>query len=293
MIAPPRHAVEFGDRGRLVFTIGGAAGANGFAGFRVYDTFGADGDAQAQLIAVWNLESGALDGILLGPSTGEFRTGAIGGVAIDAMAQVGATQCGVIGSGRQAETQLMAASAVRPLKRVLVFSPSAQHRESFARRMSKVISRPVIAVPTAREATVGVEILICATNSPSPVIDSGWLLPGVHINTVGSRLQGAHELPVELGDRVTQAATDSLAQIRALPRPHFLHGTQAGEKMMELSEVLANPTVVRGRTDITLFCSVGVAGSEVAVAAWLLREYRMRAAGPFRAPVSAAKSKLK
>jgi alanine dehydrogenase len=275
MVAPPRHAVEFGDRGRLVFTIGGVAGREGFAGFRVYDTFGPEGEAQAQLTAIWNLDRSALDGILLGPSLGEFRTGAIGGVAIDAMAKADATQCGIIGSGPQAETQLMAAAAVRPaLKQVLVFSRSVENRENFARRMSRSILRPVSSVSTAREATVGSEILICATNSPTPVIDCDWLSPGVHINTVGSRLQDAHELPVELGERTTRAATDSLAQIRALPRPHFLRGTPAGEKMIELSDVLATPFVARGPADITLFCSVGVAGSEVAVGAALLRKHR-------------------
>jgi ornithine cyclodeaminase/alanine dehydrogenase-like protein (mu-crystallin family) len=274
--SPPRHAVEFGPAGRLVFTIGGSTAADaGFAGFRVYDTFGDDGSANAQLVAIWNLSDGKLEGLILGPLLGAIRTGAIGGVAIDLLTRADAKRCGVIGTGVQAETQLQAAVAMRPgIESVFVFSRSPEKRESFARKMSLAVSRQVVAASSAQQASEGADLLICATDSRSPVVELGWCSPGVHINTVGSRSIDAHEMPAELGECVAICATDSLEQIAALPKRHFLDGTHAGRHMVELSQLVAGDGPARRPLDITLFCSVGVSGSEVAVGSALLRKHR-------------------
>ncbi|WP_224274777.1 hypothetical protein [Streptomyces sp. LS1784] len=62
--------------------------------------------------------------------------------------------------------------------------------------------------------------------------------------------------------------TDSLGR-PATPEPHIL----PVERMVDLGAVLAGAEVGRtGRDDITAFCSVGLAGTEVAVAAVLLEE---------------------
>jgi alanine dehydrogenase len=63
------------------------------------------------------------------------------------------------------------------------------------------------------------------------------------------------------------------AQLHAYPAPHVLEGTRAGQHMLDLADIVA--AGVSGRrspTDITLFCSVGLAGTEVAVADALLRQ---------------------
>ena len=78
LISPPRHHVSFGDRGDLVFTIGGILGEAPLAGFRVYETFG--GAEHCQIVAVWSVDDARLKGIVLGERLGSLRTGAIGGV---------------------------------------------------------------------------------------------------------------------------------------------------------------------------------------------------------------------
>jgi ornithine cyclodeaminase len=277
LVAPPRHSVAF-DTGQLVFTIGGIAadadGRNGIAGFRVYETFPGTGTARAQLVAVWDSGSGDLRGLIVGDALGVLRTGAIGGVAIDRMARPDVRTCAIIGSGRQAESQLMAAVAVRPgLETIRVYSRKARNREDFAARLSGRLGRTIRPVADARDAVAGADLVLCATDSGSPVIELHWLARGAHVSTLGPKLADRHELPRAIGEIADVAATDSPAQFHGYAKPHFLAGTPAGEHMLDLADIVA--ARVSGRrspADVTLFCSVGLAGTEVAIADALLRQ---------------------
>jgi ornithine cyclodeaminase/alanine dehydrogenase-like protein (mu-crystallin family) len=277
LVAPPRHSVAF-ETGQLVFTIGGIAAAegatDGIAGFRVYETFRGAGSARAQLVAVWDSGSGDLRGLVVGDALGVLRTGAIGGVAIDRMARPDVRTCGIIGSGKQAESQLMAAVTVRPgLETIRIYSRNARNREDFAERMSGRVGRSIQPVADARDAVLGADLVLCATDSGSPVIETQWLARGVHVTTLGPKLVDHHELPRVIGDIADLAATDSPAQFHAYAKPHFLEGTPAGRHMLDLADIVAGRVAGRrSPTDITLFCSVGLAGTEVAVADALLRQ---------------------
>src|SRR5262249_37408145 len=151
------------------------------AGFRVYDTF-AEGDAdRPQVVAVWDIAGGALQGLVLGTRLGELRTGAIGGVAIRCMAGAEAAVVGGVGSGAQARTQLMAAAAVRRLRDVRVYSRSSDRRRAFASEMRAQLGLTVTPVAAAQDAVAAADIVICATDSAVPVIEATWLKPGAHV----------------------------------------------------------------------------------------------------------------
>lgn len=276
LVAPPRHSVAF-DSGQLVFTIGGIdAGGDeraGIAGFRVYETFRGSGAARAQLVAVWDSVSGDLRGLVIGEALGILRTGAIGGVAIDRMARPDVRICAVIGSGQQAESQVMAAVAVRPgLEEIRIYSRNAGNREGFAARMSARLGRAIRPVATARDAVAGADLVLCATDSGAPVLETHWLARGAHVSTLGPKLADRHELPRDIGDLADVAATDSPAQLQGYSAPYFLEGTRAVTQMLDLADIVAGRAVGRRNpADITLFCSVGLAGTEVAVADALLR----------------------
>jgi alanine dehydrogenase len=93
------------------------------------------------------------------------------------------------------------------------------------------------------------------------------LRPGTHVNTIGPKFEDTHELSPRVAEKSAIVATDSLAQVDAYPRPFFLAGTPARERMVELGEIVAGRRP--GRTspdDVTLFCSVGLAGTEVVLA---------------------------
>jgi len=268
-VSPPRHHVPFDGHGDLVFTIGGITGDRPLAGFRVYDTF--TGKEQTQIVAVWSADDARLKGIVLGERLGAIRTGAIGGVAIRHLSPPDAKIVGLIGSGLQARMQLAAAASVRPIRKAYIYSRDARHRAAFAEDMQAQLGFEVTPVARAKDAAMEADIVICATSSTRPVLDRSDLKPGAHINTLGPKTIDAHELGLDVAAAASIIATDSTEQARSYASPFFLQGSSHEQRMVELSDIVAGRTAHRTSSDqTTLFCSVGLAGTEVAVAAAIL-----------------------
>jgi ornithine cyclodeaminase/alanine dehydrogenase-like protein (mu-crystallin family) len=267
LIAPPRLLAGLGG-GDLAFTAGRLAGTG--YGFRAYDTMPTT--ESDQITVVYDEGSGRLAGVITGEFLGAARTGAIGAVAVDVLARPDAGVLALIGSGRQAWTQAWAIRAVRVLRELRVYSRDAQHRDKFAQRASDELGLPAIAVADQAAALDGADIVVLATNSTTPVIEAGWAAgAGTHITTLGPKQSGAHECPVELAGRADVILTDSPAQLDAYPRPFFLDAATR-ERIGPLGAAAAGEGQGRtSRDQVTLFCSVGLAGTDVAVAAALLR----------------------
>ncbi len=100
-----------------------------------------------------------------------------------------------------------------------------------------------LAAPTAADAARGADVVVLATTSTVPVLDAATVEPGTHLTTVGPKWTGAHETPLELLRRAAVITCDSPQQAAAYPDP---------------------------AADITVHCSVGLAGTEVIIAAALL-----------------------
>lgn len=266
LVSPPRFRLET-DQGDLVFTAGAATGFEKVIGFRVYDTYGNDLNGHEQLVCVFDSDTGVFQGIVIGNSLGAVRTGAIGGAAINCMARMDADQIAVIGTGVQARTQLEAAVAVRDIKRIRVYSRNQENRKKFAEEMTKKLDIDVATVDSSKDCIEGADIVICATNSGTPVFETDWLKPGVHINTVGPKSVKRHEVPIEVAACSSVIATDSIEQLRAYTTPHFLVGTPDEDRITQLSDIITGKSCGRmAVSDITLFCSMGLAGTEVVVA---------------------------
>lgn len=263
--APPRVRADLGD-GHLVFTAG-RLGQQKLFGFRAYDTFvGAE-----QLVAVWGSDDGRLRAVVHGDELGARRTGAIGAVAVDVAARPGAVRLGLVGAGRQAWAQLWAVRAVRELGEVTVAARRRERAAAFARRAADELGVRVRAVEAVREAVSGQDVVVVATNSPVPVLDADWIEPGTHVTTLGPKTVSRHEVPADLADRAGLLLTDSPAQVTGYGEAHVL----PTDRMVALGAVLAGAAPGRTSPDeITVFCSVGLAGTEVAVAAALCEEGR-------------------
>jgi alanine dehydrogenase len=256
--SPPRFGLDV-EEGSLVFTAG-AAEALGAMGFRVYQTV-AEGD---QLVASFDTETGTLEGVVIGTRLGAVRTGAIGGVAVDHLAREDAVVLGVLGSGKQARTQVEAVTSVRAFEEARVFSPTRENREAFAREASREME--VEAVASAETAVRGADVLIVATTSTEPVFDPEWLAPGAHVTTLGPKFEGASEIDPSLPARCDSIVTDSLAQVDGYDRPYVVSGDER-DRTVELSAIVAGEREGRSDPDDrTLFCSVGLAGTEVVLA---------------------------
>jgi alanine dehydrogenase len=260
-VSPPRHVAAFDDGG-LVFTVGGNAD---FAGFRAYETFSKPAlEKEDQLVAVWDRATRRLSGLAIGERLGALRTGALGGVAIDRMVPKNVRKLAVIGAGLQAETQMIAACAVRSFDEIILFSRAKENREAFAGKMTLLLKKNVRASSSAERAVQDADVVILASNSSIPVIDAAWLKPGAHVNTLGPKKKSAHELPLDTADAATLIASDSPQQIAAMGAEHMLHGNPALARILHLGD----PKVLEKRgPGVSLFLSSGLAGSEVAALA--------------------------
>ncbi len=256
--APARVHVEIGE-GRLVFTAGALSGE--WFGYRSYDTL--DVDPGEQVVVLQSARSGQVTAIAIGNSLGQMRTGALGGLAVDVLAREDANTVGIIGSGRQAWTQIWAISAVRKLDRVSVFSRTANHAVAFAKRVRDELAAECEAVDSAAAAARDHGIVVLATNSRTPIIDPTWLAPGTHVTTVGPKQIGASEFGLDLVEAANVAVTDSLAQLHAYRPPNIVASSRHAEQVLSLGAVVASPS--SGRRDdsqITLYLSVGLAGTD-------------------------------
>ncbi len=188
---------------------------------------------------------------------GQIRTGAASGYATDLLADPQAETLGIIGSGFQARTQLDAIRAVRPIKTVRVWSRSEEKRRRFAEESS------VSAVDSAEEVVRGARIVVTATNSKEPVLESSWVEPGTMINAMGSNVANRREIPADLVQRADLIAADSIEQAKI----------EAGDLLLanDWSNVVELKDVQRhyDAKQITIFESLGLGVEDVAAGAFL------------------------
>lgn len=249
LTAPPRLSAA-----GLTFTVGATSDAFGFRAYPNLET-----PLEEQLVAVWNGQ-GQVEGVIVGRLLGPLRTSALSAVAADVLARPDASRLGLIGSGVQARAHALAVATVRPLSQVLVYSRSADHRETLAAEL-RSLGLPAEAAASAEQICAGSDLLTLATDSVQPVIEADWVRPGTHVCTLGPKEKERHELPPELAGRCALIVTDSPAQLKATSGGHVM----SGAAVRALGEYARNPPPRRAE-DITLFLSVGLAGTEVVLA---------------------------
>lgn len=246
----PRVSADLGE-GEMTFTAGATPEVYGY---RSYDSLGMG--KVDQIVTCLDRRTRRVKYVHVGSLVGISRTGAIGGVAVDAMAAADATTLAVIGSGIQAYWQVWAISAARRLRDIRVYSPTPERRTAFARRITDKLGLPISAVADAREAVEGAQIVVLATTATEPVIDTAWVSDGAHVNALGRKAPGAAEYDEALL-RDSFITTDSLPQLEAVAggtagvAPLGLHLQPAGDRM-------------HGKR-LSLFQSCGLAGTEVAL----------------------------
>jgi len=189
-----------------------------------------------------------------------LRVGATSGVAAKHLARRDAKSMGLLGSGEQARTQLTAALAVRPIKKVKVYSPTKENRERFAREMSAQCNVEVVPVSSAEEAVRGGDIVTAATNTVEPVVEGRWLEEGTHVNSIvgGDGYLPRRELDDETIRRASVIVVGYKPQIFIDRQAEFAERLDRGivkpEDLHELGDLLTGKC--RGRNndqEITLF----------------------------------------
>jgi ornithine cyclodeaminase/alanine dehydrogenase-like protein (mu-crystallin family) len=258
-----------------------AAGDDRYYGAKIYSTNPKHGahfffllfrSSDAQPLAMF--EANAL---------GQIRTGAASGLATDLLARPDAKTLAIIGSGFQARTQLEAVRTVRKIESVRVWSPTPEKRDAFAAEFS------VEAASSAQEAVRGSAIVVTATNSRDPVLDSAWIESGTHINATGSNQSTRRELPADLIQRADVVAVDSIEQSR-MESGDLLMAWGPNEwkdtRLTELTHLVTGKVPGRLAPDaVTIFKSNGLALEDVATAGFVYESALEAGMGRSMAPL--------
>lgn len=271
----PRRRLRAGRGGLMIMAA--AAPGMGAMGYKAY------GAGARMKVFLYSAETGQLLAIMEANGLGQVRTGAASGVATRYMARQDAAVVGLIGAGFQARSQLEAVCAVRSIRRVQVYSRTAERRAAFAQEMEAALRVEVVPVESAPAAVQGADIVITATNARDPVLEGAWLEPGQHINAIGANSLTRRELDEAAVARAEVVAADSREQA-ALECGDIVFAIDRGflrwEQVYELADIVAGYRPGRrSREGITLFESQGLALEDVAAAMVAYERARERGLG--------------
>jgi len=286
-VLPLRSMVWMPDRTGMIGLMPGylerAERGAGTLGLKVVSIFpgnhAAGYDSHQGVVMLFDTRHGFPLAIMDASSITAIRTAACSGVATRALARDDAGDLAILGSGVQARTHLAAMRAVRPVRRVRVWSRNAGNAERFAAD-SPI---PVEVMPTARAAVDGADLICTTTAAREPVLEGAWLAPGTHVNAVGACFATSRELDtaavararlvVDRAESARNESGDFLLARRdgAIGDDHILG---------ELGDLLLGRfTARRSADDITLFKSLGIAIEDLAAAHHIYAQALAQGAG--------------
>jgi ornithine cyclodeaminase len=259
---PKTHAT-FG-KGDTLHAIGATFEGAGFVGTKTWAH--TEGGATPLLI-LWDAHTGALKAIIEAFAMGQMRTGAMSGVATKWMAAPDADDFALIGTGKQAMTQLAAVAAVRPLKRVRVFGRDAEKRAKFAAAAARN-GFPVREVTSVAEAVDGASIVTLVTRARSAILNSAMVARGAHINAIGAIVPEREEFTQDLFPRAGLIAADDVGTTRKLSkefRDFYGLSDAAWSAVTPISRLVAQGKPRAENCDVSIFKAMGMGISDLAL----------------------------
>jgi alanine dehydrogenase len=262
-------------RGFFRLKAGAVYGLNSY-GFKAYGT-------GRYIVFVYSLENNALYGIVEAHRLTEIRTGAVTAVGVRHMARPDARTLAIIGTGREARTQVPAVCVARSIDSVRAFSRNPEKRERFAEEMRAKLRIDVRAVSSAEACVRDADIVVTMTNARDPVLEGDWLAGGTFVCGVGATTPERRELDVEAVARAGTIVVEHRPQAEAECgelREAARQGRLNWSDVRELKEIVGGGIPGRrSAEEITLFDTIGVGSEDVALAAYVLARAKAENAG--------------
>lgn len=136
------------------------------------------------LVQLFSAETGELLAIMPDGFIQQTRVGVTSALGVKVLARKNSEVLALIGSGGQARAHFRFLTAVRPIKRVKIFSPNPEHCSALADEMKRETEIPIDPVESAQRAVTDSDIVCTTTNSSRPVLKADWLKPGMHYNAI-------------------------------------------------------------------------------------------------------------
>ena len=234
-------------------------------------------------ILLFDPDTGSLIAMMDGRYITEARTAAVSAVSARFLARANASTLALIGSGVQARSHLEALTQVREIKDVRVWSPRPQSRQQFIDDMSPRVPIPIRDCATAQAAVAGADLIVIATSSKTPVIESAWVGDGAHVMCVGACRPDQREMAPALVKRGRLYVDSRAAAV-----------VESGDVVMNIADKLFDVSHLRGEigelvlgraegragdADVTIFKSLGMAVEDVVAADLVFRRASETGAG--------------
>jgi len=209
------------------------------------------------LIALIDLESGALLAVMDSIVITRLRTALVGALAADALARQSISTVGVLGAGVQGRAQLRALRLVRNFESVRVYDTHPDRSEALVNELRPELGVEMTVASNVEAAVRGADVVIAATWATKPIVFKKMINPGTHITAIGADEPGKAELDADLITSSRFVCDDATLAVSM--------GALAGAKLgagavhATLGEVLAGRKAGRSSDkEVTIFGSVGL-----------------------------------
>lgn len=205
------------------------------------------------------------------------RTAAASALAADYLARKDAGTMTLVGAGALGPHFVLAHAAVRPLKRVFIYTRSIHKGEALAAELAHH-GLDAHSVTDLEHAVRQSDIVSCVTTSTAPILKGQWLKPGAHVDLAGAFKPTMRETDADVVARASvyvDTRDGALAEagdlLQARDEGKFDFANIRGD-LFELCR-----GTVKGRSsaeEITLFKSAGTAIEDLATAIMLYQKAR-------------------
>ncbi|WP_181685359.1 ornithine cyclodeaminase family protein [Halorhabdus salina] len=206
-------------------------------------------------------ETGFPLAVLDGTTITRLRTGAAAAVATKHLAREDATSLGIVGAGRQADTQLAAIATVRDIQRVVVSDIDDSAVAAFIERFGDRFDVSEGSV----EAAAACDVVSTITPVREPIVTA--VGEQTHVNAMGADAAGKHEIADEIlqASRIVIDDYEQCVHSGEINVPYSEGILTDDDIAAELGAVVAGEATGRTpETERTVFDSTGLAIQDVA-----------------------------
>ncbi|WP_176611371.1 ornithine cyclodeaminase family protein [Actinomadura sp. WMMB 499] len=265
--------------GATLHAVGGVLADEGLAGTK---TWAHTPGGAAPYLLLFDAADGSLRALIEAFALGQLRTAAVCGVATAALADPGADELAVVGAGEQALTQVAAVAAVRPVRRVRVFSRDERKATDFCAHIADRLGIAAGACGSVADTVRDAPIITLATRATSPFLAPGLPPPGAHINAIGAITPERIEFEPALLQRCSVVVADSIDQASRLSaefRAFYGPDPRAWSRVERLADLVLGDRPRPQGADLTLFKALGVGLFDLVLGAYCLRHAEISGLG--------------
>jgi len=215
---------------------------------------------------------------------GTLRTAAVVAIAAKHMAREDSRRLGLFGVGRNAFGILKALLSVRPIQEIYVSSRDSERRRKFCEEGEKFLGIKMTGVEKPEQAVRGMDVILTATNSLTPIFPEDWVEPGTHVSSMGKPTELSQGLHLKAGRIVVGSQEQERNygdRSAALPLVELTaEGKLSWSRIPELGELVTGEVVGRAnRNEINIFRESQGGYGDMAFATWLYEEAIRRGLG--------------